>query len=383
MREYTRNKHLEFLRTNAEKFKNKSSLSKLDLEYLFYAIIDLLRLPHPPSELIKYFLHPNIISGLFIEVINSENLTPDDKFNSRESFDAIYKSIRRENSGYNIDFRILAPGGNYPNTELNRAGCKYTINNQIPILKTKNRKKKDMFADNSLINWLTKNELRFATSITCAPDFGIFHLNFTGHNRLTLDYNCIKSIPKELEVYFLRELLDIRRRYVPIGVKAWDRKPLADINEYEFSDFKKYTSTFNQIFDSFSIQNDLLLRTCNYFIKARIHWDNEINAEEAVNSNFFCIEGCLHLIQKKLGDLKPKLNRTLLQDFFKNDFPNGENLFDFIQEGYEKRISLVHAEPEWGAEWDPFIISEDYYEYFKICRILLNYIIINRFIDDY
>lgn len=383
MREYSRNKQIEFLKSNAEKFKDKSRLSKIDLEYLFNSIIELLNLPFPPSELKKYFLHPNIISDLFIEVINSDNLTPDDRFNSRESFDSIFKSIGKQVSDYSIDFRILVPGGNYPNTELNRAGCKYTINNQIPILKTKNRTKKDIFADNSLINWLTRNELRFATAITCAPEYGILHLSFTGHNRLKLDYNCIKEIPKELEIYFLRELLDIKRRYIPIGVRAWDRKPLADVNEYEFSDFKESISYFNQLFDNFSIQNDLLLRTCNYFIKARMHWDNDINAEEAVNSNFFCLEGCLHLIQKKLGDLKPKLNRKLLLDFFKNDFPNGENLFDFIQEGYSKRISLVHAEPEWGAEWDPFIISEDYYEYFKICRILLNFVLIERFIDDY
>src|SRR5690554_1697336 len=159
---YNRNMHIEFLKINAEKFKNKPRLSKVDLEYLFNSIIELLRLPFPPSELKKYFLHPNIISDLFIEVFNNENLTPNDRFNSRESFDSIFKSIKKEKSNYSIDFRILAPGGNYPNTELNRAGCKYTINNQIPILKTKNRNIKDVFADISLINWLTRNELRFA-----------------------------------------------------------------------------------------------------------------------------------------------------------------------------------------------------------------------------
>jgi hypothetical protein len=382
MKKADRNRHLEFLKLNAEKFKSKSVLSKNDLEYLFNSIIDFLNLPYPPSELIKYFLHPNIVSGLLIEVINSKNFTADDRLKTRDHFDILNKAIKRETSNYSIDFRILSPGGNYPNVELNRTGCKYTFNNQIPILKTKNTNRKGAFADKSLINWLTRNELRFATSVTCAPEFGVFHFNFTGHNRLKIDYNCVKSIPTELEIYFLSELLDVHRRFTPIGVRAWDRKPLADINEYEFSDFKDSISTFELLFEKFDIQNDLLLRTCNYFIKAIMHWDNAITAEEAVNSNFFCLEGCLHLIQKILGDLNPKLNRELLRKFFKDDFPNGVNLFDFIEEGYSNRISLVHAEPKWGAEWDLFITSEDYYEYFDVCRILLNFIIIERFLAD-
>ena len=96
-----------------------------------------------------------------------------------------------------------------------------------------------------------------------------------------------------------------------------------------------------------------------------------------------CLEGCLHLIQKIYGDYKPQLNRQLLQQVFKDDIPDGENYYNFISEGYELRISLIHAEPKWGAKWDPFVTMDDFYDYYKINRLLLNFILIGRTFDIY
>jgi len=381
MDENHRNKHKQFLNLNASKYRGKTRLSKSDLKTVFHGLINLLELPYPPSELIQYFLHPNVVSYLLIQVLNSDNLTADDRFALHDSFDLIHKAIKEERSNYSINFRILAPGGLYPNIELDRGGCKYSFINQLPVLITKNRIKKDIFSDSSIINWLTRNELRFATSVMCAPEIGFYHFHFTGYNSLYIDFNCTKLIPKELIIYFLRELLDIHRRFTPIGVRFWHRKPLQDVNEYEFSDYLDSIQYFNLLFDNFSIRDDLLLRTCNYFVKAIMHWDNQINIEEAITNTFFCLEGCLHLIQKKHGEYAPNLNIKLLKKIFKENIPFGENVFDYIQEGYEKRISLIHAEPQWGADWDPFITSEDYYDYFKICKSLINYILIDRHLD--
>lgn len=383
MEAFKRKEYISFLKENAEKFNQKSRLTKSDLEFLFHHLIKLHSLPNPSLELRPYFLHPNIISDLFIKVFNSKYLTGDDRFELQDSFGAILNSIEKKQSDYSIDFRILAPGGRYPSIQLERNNCKYTINNQFPILVTKNENKKDLFADNSLVNWLTRNELRFATSVICAPELGIFHFDFTGNNSLKIDNDCVCQVPEELRVVFLRELLDIQRRFTPIGVKPWHRKPLADVNEYDFSDYHESVEIFLKLFDSFDIKDDLLLRTCNYFVKAIMHWDNPINAEEAVTNNLFCLEGCLHLIQKKYEDFKPKLNLKLLEEVFKNEFKYGGNLFEFIREGYGTRITLVHAEPEWGAEWNPFVTSEDFYDYFKICRMLLNFILIDRHIEDF
>jgi len=383
MIEFNKKKHIEFIEKNNEKFKHKTELSSQDLTYLFHGLIDLLQLPYPPSELQPYFLHPNIISELYVEVINSDYLTPSDRFKIQEAFSNIYKAIKIHKSDFSIDFRILAPGGNYPNIELSRGSCKYSINNQIPILLTKSRNKKDILADTSIINWLTRMELKFATSVMCAPEEGLFNFHFTSYNTIKIDNSCFQKIPEELKVYFLKEVLDIKRRYIKVGVEAWNRKPLPDVNEYSFSNYQNSYNSFKKIFDSFSIQDDLLLRTCNYFVKARMHWENLINAEEAITNNFFCLEGCLHLIQRKYNDFNPKLNRKLLKNVFKEEIPNGENLYDYIEAGYRTRITLVHPEPVWGSEWDPFVVTEDFYDYYKICRVLLNFILIDRNLSSY
>ena len=62
----------------------------------------------------------------------------------------------------------------------------------------------------------------------------------------------------------------------------------------------------------------------------------------------------------------------------KNNFPNGENYFSSLEGGYEKRISIIHAEPDWGAEWSPFLQADDFYDYFEISKELINYILIDR-----
>ena len=70
-----------------------------------------------------------------------------------------------------------------------------------------------------------------------------------------------------------------------------------------------------------------------------------------------------------------------LETIFDKLFPKGLELFSFIKEGYDKRISLVHAEPDWGAEWSPFLLADDFFEYFNICRELLNLILIDRNVE--
>jgi hypothetical protein len=79
------------------------------------------------------------------------------------------------------------------------------------------------------------------------------------------------------------------------------------------------------------------------------------------------------------------LNRNLTyvssSKFSGDKLTRGENLFEFIEEAYEKRIAIVHPEPVWGSEWNPSLMAEDLYDYFKISRELLNYILIDRILE--
>lgn len=382
MPNYYKDKLNKFFSNLSKKLKNKTILNEKDMNSLFLGALDLLNIPYPASEIKKFFLHPNIVADLLIELINSNFLTPDDRFELNPTFDEIHKKLRKPKSSYSYKLRILAPGGLYPNLEIKRGYSRYFIQNQQPTLLTKNKNYKDIFSNLSIINWLTKNELKFATALMCAPKQGIFHLEFAGYNTINIDCDCVDAIPDGLKNLFLREYFEIKKRFTPVGVRAWHRQPMPDLMAYEFSSYNDSIEFFNKIYDNFKISDHLLLRTCNYFVKAIMHWNNQIYFEEAITNTFFCLEGCLHLIQKKYGYYELKLNMNLLKGVFKNDIAYGENLFEFIKEGYEKRITLVHAEPEWGADWSPFLTSEDFYEYFDLCRELLNFILIDRRLDD-
>jgi len=111
-------------------------------------------------------------------------------------------------------------------------------------------------------------------------------------------------------------------------------------------------------------------------------WDNRNFQEEAIANVFFCLEGCLHLIQEKHGVHQTGLDLDRLRKIFSNNFRNGESLFDFIVEAYEKRIAIVHAKPFGCSEWSPFLLADDFYEYFQIARELMNFILINRILES-
>lgn len=68
------------------------------------------------------------------------------------------------------------------------------------------------------------------------------------------------------------------------------RRKNYDISDYKFIDFTDSIDDFKKIYDSFSITNELLLRTSNNFIKGRIHSNNYLTFEEAITNNFICLE---------------------------------------------------------------------------------------------
>ncbi|RCW89718.1 hypothetical protein [Winogradskyella arenosi] len=377
MRETEKNDYKKFFIDISEKI-NTNSQEKF--EDTFFQILNLLELPRPSKELEKYFAHPSIIKSLLINALSHDKLTRDDRIELQPYLTKALKKLNNHKDKYFVRYRVLNPEGIYPNFELNRKNCHYSIQNQLPIIWTKNKISIDSnILDSSVINWLTRNELKLATAILCSGEGQRFYLYFTGYNTVEIGWDCISKIPDNLKTIFLKEYFELNIKFTPIGVRPWNRVPIYDSTYYKFKNFENHKNSFEKIFDKISIQDELLLRTCNYFVKSIMHWENTINAEEAIANVFFCLEGCLHLIQKKYGDFDTRLNFKLLKSVFNKEIENGENLLNFIKDGYSTRITLVHPEPAWGAEWKPFVCSDDFYEYFRICRSLLNFILIDEY----
>lgn len=367
-------KIIQSLSNKMEKGNEKSFL------YAFRLLVDTLEIARPSRAFEKYFAHPSIFKSALQNFTYSDKLSAEHRKEIQPLLNDVIKKIHVKKDTHFIRYRILAPGGIYPNFELGRNNCFYLIQNQLPIIWTKNVVTKDRnILDSSITNWLTRNELKLAATIMCVYEDHAFSLLFNGYNTVEADWSVISKMPDSTKPAFLRELFELDIRFKPIGIKWGHRQPVHDPSLYEFYSFDKSYDWFKKLFDNFSINDNLLLKTCNYFVKARMHWENPIYAEEAIVNNLFCIEGCLHLIQKKYGENKPKLNFKLLTEVFKKHIPHGETMLSIIKDAYHIRIKLVHPEPEWGAEWKPLITSEDFFENFRISRALLNFVLIDYY----
>jgi hypothetical protein len=379
MEQYYYKKRTEkFLKTYAEKFSKKSRLTAKDLEHLFSAIIQNFEIPLPNIELRKYFLTKEIISDLFFQIFNSNYLDPDDRKKFNGYFDTIYNLIQFKRGNHFYQFRVLGELGLYPSDDFKRTKSEFTILNQKPtILTYNNYEVENLYSNDSMISWITRNELKFNSSIICSIESGWGFLFFEGANSISLDETTLNQVPKQLRKYFFYEALLLLKSSKSPG-ESYFTKRVSNLNpSYNYMDFSKYLRNFENVYDNFSIRNHLLLRTTNHLSKALMLDRNGFYKEEAVTNIFICLEGCLHLLQKKWGDQKPQLNLKLLEEKFTSEL-NDPNTFEFIKEAYHKRISLIHPEPKWGSQWTPYIDFHDFFDYFKICRYLLHYYFTNN-----
>jgi len=363
------------------KFANKDVLSISDLEYLFDSTIDLLSIPSPRRELKKYFIQPEIVFLFVIEIFNSRLIDYDSRVRCRDEFNKLIKKISKPKNPNNVKLRILDKGGNYPNCDLKRGDTKYTTINFLPILITKYKGKRECeYTNYSEVSWINRRELKVAICCILAPDSSICSFYFSDYNQIELNQDTLNIIPSSLQDYFLFELLQYNNRFKPLNQHYREREATPDVTAYRFIPFEDSIEIYNKLFDSFSIQHQPLMRTSNYLVKSYMLWQNRNFGEDAIANVMFCLEGCLRLMFKKYSRSGKSFNFKEVEDIFINLYPKGEELFSFIKEGYDKRISIVHAEPNWGADWSPLLFAEDYFDYFKICKCLLNNILIDRII---
>lgn len=366
-----------------EKYKSRVSLNTHDYDYILNECLDYMEMPRPSNDLYKYFNNPKIIYMILLQIFNHERLTYDDREKLSKYFDHLRSLLATKNSNYFIQYRILGSQGYYPDIEFKKGNWNYVIQNMVPILITKNKYSTEYeYLNDSEIGWITRNELKITTAIHIALEQGYSHFYFTDYNKYRLDYSVLEAVPSKIRLQFLSEIMALTNRFIPLDKSYYKREPTADVTTYLYRSFEESIDMVYKLTDSFSIRNHLLLRTATHLLKAIMLWQNRSFGEEAISNTFFCIEGCLHLLQNKFGDHSPKLNLVLLKKIFIENFPLGEQIFESIKESYETRVQLVHPVTEWGSKWNPYIMSDDFYANYSFCRVLLNYILIDRIIEE-
>ncbi len=373
---------ISFFEESRAKFSQKDVLNQEDIEYLFMSGIDLLNTTYPSQILLKYFLQPDIVKLVLFKLNDSGLSSIENRKIIQPNLSGLIKKFPKLSRSRFVKFRILDKYGNYPNCDLSRDGIYYSNINQVPTLQTINHYSSEQeYTNYSEVSWVTRKELQAAICISLAPDSGKPLIYYTDFNHIEINEENLNNVPKELRSYFLLELIQFQNRFKSPNSSCFDREALQDVAAYNFVDIANSSSVFHQLVDNFSIRNHLLLRTSNYLLKSSMLWENRSFGEEAIVNIFFAIEGCLHLIQKKYGDNNTRLNRKLLKKVFVEKIHNGENLYSFIEDGYYKRISLVHAEPDWGAQWSPFLMADDFYDCRNVCMKLLKFILIDKEIE--
>lgn len=373
----------KFFKSITKYVDNKKFLTQQNLEYIFEACLDFLEMPIPPNNLRPHFINSKVISLIYLGIFNDDRLSRTDRLRLEKYLNKVLPLLKYKASKNVVQYRILGREGYYPNMEIKRGNCHYLIQNSIPILVTiSNDSSEYKYQNSSEITWINRNELKISTAVLLAYDGRTVNFYFNDYNTFSINFSILTSVPQKDRVYFLTELMHIHNRFEPLNKQFFRREPIADVTNYFYTEFKSFENVLNQLFDSFSIRNELLLRTSMHLIKAIMLWNNRNFGEEAVANVFFSLEGCLHLLQKKFGNNSRKLDLKFLKNIFTKTFDRGEYIFDFIREGYEKRIELVHPEPEWGTKLNPFIMADDFYEYFNLSRFLLNYILIERIIEE-
>ncbi|MES2654406.1 MAG: hypothetical protein V4620_02400 [Bacteroidota bacterium] len=383
MREFYSNKVIKDLFFDLDlKFKSKSKLTQRDLDYALSFIFETIAIPYPNTDIIKYFSQPGILGELILDIHNSNWLDQNDRLEIRKEFDSLHKLFPIHRKGEELRFRILGNLGTYPIHEIKCNKTWYSNFGHRPNIITINKiESEDQFSNDSWLYWISRRELKFATCVVLSTEYNNFFPYFNPFDTISINTIYTNKIPEQKLLEFLNQWLDIKNSFIKPDNGIFNRGPRPDIATYKYDKFDYSKNGFEKLFSSYSIRNHLLLRTSNCLIKALMNRKNLLFQEEAVINSFLALEGSLHLLQEKYGDTSTKLNRELLRSVFKNEIkflPDGEGTFEFIQESYSTRISLVHPQPKWGAQWHPYVDHESLRDNFGLTKIILNWVIAER-----
>lgn len=385
MNDYKKKKVTELLIGLISRFEKKSTITHKDLKETLKIIFGTIGFPFPSSDTFDYYAQTGIVREIILDIHNSDYIDVEIRRKIWEQFSSLLKLLPEKRTGEELRFRILGNQGTYPIDEIKRNKTWFCNFGTRPNLLTINRiESEDQFRNDSWLYWVSRRELKFATSLILAAPYNSFFPYFNPYDTISLNYSYIKDIPQDKLIIFLNQWLDIKNFFIKPDNQTFTRSPKPDLATYSYEKFDVISSGFNKIFDSFSIRDHLLMRTSNYLLKALMNRKNLLFQEEALLNAFLALEGSLHLLQKKYGDHSQKLNRVLLRSVFKNEIsylPDGEETYEFIEEGYTTRISLVHPEPKWGAKWNPYVHPSDFREYFGLSKLILNWTLAEREIN--
>jgi hypothetical protein len=138
-----------------------------------------------------------------------------------------------------------------------------------------------------------------------------------------------------------------------------------------------------QFYDSFDLHDELALRTSFLLLKGATLWRQAgfIFGEEATGNLFFALEGCLHLIHRRIfGNSQFEIDSIMTH--IEQIFTEKPGYTGMLEDAYEKRVQLVHPITKEGPAWLPSLMADDFYENYGMAVDLLFYAITGEKLPD-
>jgi hypothetical protein len=257
------------------------------------------------------------------------------------------------------------------------ASDRYFLWDDTPlIIVTNNGKwlKEGHFIGNE-VGWITRAEVRLLTSLAFGSKTGyrVFQLGAT--------IDCPSS-------YFLYDIFSKGNDDKLIQDLRFLRRLFHGKKDYGYSFGANFTFAqetqedyAGSIYDTFDINNRLVLRTSLHFLKAgMLFYRGNTFSEEAFMNMYFGIEGTLRLIHHMhYGSLE--FNITRAKKAVNDVFPN-QYFSEALEEFYQERVALVHPEPDFESDWVLWAMADDFLDNYEWVRCLLIYAITKKVIAD-
>ena len=346
-------------------------------ERLFADLLSVTGAPPPDSRIVRCFMHPTVLRELSVSLLMSD-------VKLREALDALRPVHQERGKATTYRVRELGVAGSYPNCDVAANRSWYTVHRGVPYLVTLNSAREELrwSYGSELSDW-TRQETKLAAAISCVEWGGfVLYLGGYGHDFLV---TLLDHVEREDYQRFMIEyvLLSEHRRHVS---RPSRRTAVQHGDAYGFADFRSFQKKAKAFAAGFLVSHQILLRTARNYVKAAMLARTDGFHDDAITSLFYALEGCLLMFQEIEGRSTTRIDRKLLRAVFTKLYRDGESVFDFVEEAMGwggTRAQLVHPQLAESSGWVPSLYADDWYEYDRVVRALLTYLVTGQTFEDY
>jgi len=280
--------------------------------------------------------------------------------------------------------RFSAEGGSYYGYDFFTQDSAYAILTAEPVLITRITEawSKELFLETE-VGVLTRAEVKLIATLSFSIHSWhgpMFYFLF-GPEPIDLPASLLLDTPFSIRPEILPRLA--------IATEVFDRIRLLEYrdvsappfphNPFHFRREPLEMSRAMEFYNAFSLDDRLALRTAFLLLKSASLWTHggRIFGEEATANLFFGMEGCLHLIHRRISG-SPNFELAPVMKHVESVFPDKPGYVGMVQDAYEKRIQIVHPEPRQNIGWLPNVYADDFYENYGLANDLIYYGITGR-----